>query len=123
MLLRAQRTDCLLRSAEVEVLGFDHTQIGAMLMQKWKLPVVLEQAVGYHHQPMLSQYIQEASIVHIADILLNALMIGTSGERFVPPVVPEAWTELGLPTEIFTGSVQLVDRQVAEVIYNFFEGN
>jgi hypothetical protein len=123
MLLYAQQNDCLLRSAELKVLGFDHSQIGTMLMQKWKLPVILEQTVGYHHQPMLSQYIQEASIVHIADILINALMIGTSGERFVPPVIPEVWTELGLPTEIFTRNVQLVDRQVAEVIYNFFEGN
>ena len=50
MLLYAQQTDCLLRSAEMEVLGFDHGQIGAMLMQKWKLPVILEQALGYHHQ-------------------------------------------------------------------------
>ena len=123
MLLHAQRTDCLLRSAELEVLGFDHTTIGAMLMQKWKLPVVLEHAVGYHHQPMLSQHLQEAGIVHIADILINALMIGTSGERFVPPVIPEAWTELRLPTEIFTKSVQLIDRQVAEAIHNFFEGS
>jgi len=123
MLLHAQRTNCLLRSAELEVLGFDHTTIGAMLMQKWKLPVVLEHAVGYHHQPMLSQHLQEAGIVHIADILINALMIGTSGERFVPPVIPEAWTELRLPTEIFTKSVQLIDRQVAEAIHNFFEGS
>jgi len=123
MLLHAQRTDGLLRSAELEVLGFDHTQIGAMLMQKWKLPVILEQAVGYHHQPMLSQHPREASIVHIADILINALMIGTSGERFVPPVIQEAWTEMGLPTEIFTKSVQLIDRQVAEVLHNFFEGS
>lgn len=123
MLLYAQQTDCLLRSAEMEVLGFDHGQIGAMLMQKWKLPVILEQAVGYHHKPARSQHPLEASLVHIADILINALMIGTSGERFVPPMIPEAWTELGLPTEIFTKSVQLVDRQVAEVIHNFFDGD
>jgi len=122
MFLHAQRTNSFLRVAELEVIGFDHTQIGAMLMQKWKLPVILEQALGYHHQPTLSQNPLEASIVHIADILINALMIGTSGERFVPPVIPEVWTELRLPTEIFTKSVQLVDRQVAEVIRNFFEG-
>jgi hypothetical protein len=91
-------------------------------MQKWKLPVILEEALGYHHQPTLSQNLLEAGIVHVADILINALMIGTSGERFVPPVIPEVWTELRLPTEIFTKSVQLVDRQVAEVIRDFFEG-
>ena len=122
MLLYARQTDCLLRSAEQEVLGFDHGQIGAMLMQKWKLPVILEQALGYHHQPTQSQHPLEASLVHIADILINALMIGTSGERFVPPVIPEVWTELGLPTEIFTKSIQLVDRQVAEILHNFFDG-
>jgi len=122
MLLYAQQTDCLLRSAELEVLGFDHGQIGAMLMQKWKLPVILEQALGYHHQPTQSQHPLEASLVHIADILINAMMIGTSGERFVPPVIPEVWTELGLPAEIFTKGVQLVDRQVAEILHNFFDG-
>jgi hypothetical protein len=91
-------------------------------MQNWKLPVILEQALGYHHQPTLAQNLLEASIVHIADILINALMIGTSGERFVPPVIPEVWTELKLPAEIFIQSVQLVDRQVEEVIRNFTEG-
>ena len=122
MLLYAQQSECLLRSAEQEVLGFDHGQIGAMLMQKWKLPVILEQALGYHHRPTQSQHPLEAGLVHIADILINALMIGTSGERFVPPVIPEVWTDLGLSTEIFTKSVQLVDRQVAEILHNFFDG-
>ena len=46
MLLYARQTDCRLRSAEMEVLGFDHGQIGAKLMQKWKLPVILKQALG-----------------------------------------------------------------------------
>jgi HD-like signal output (HDOD) protein len=119
MLLGAQRTDCLLRSAELEVLGFDHTQIGSMLTRKWKLPVILEQALGYHHQPLLSQHPQEASIINIADILINALAIGSSGECFVPPLIPEVWSELGLPVEILTRSVQLIDRQVTEVIHYF----
>jgi putative nucleotidyltransferase with HDIG domain len=120
MLLHAQQNDCLLRSAELEVLGFDHAQIGAMLMQKWKLPLILEQALEFHHQPAPSQSFLEASIVHIADILINALRIGTSGERFVPPLIPEVWTELGLPTEIFTESIRFIDRQIEEVIHDFF---
>jgi HD-like signal output (HDOD) protein len=120
--LQAKRTNCLLRSAELEILGFDHTQIGGMLLKKWKLPLMLEQAVGNHHQPSQSQYSLEATIVYIADILINALRIGTSGERLVPPIIPEAWTELGLPIEIFTKVVQLIDRQIEEVTHNFFNG-
>jgi len=120
MLLRTKRNNSLLRTIELRFLGFDHSQIGATLIQKWNLPATLEQTVGYHHQPMLSQHPLEASIVHIADILANALMIGTSGERFVPPVNPEAWSTLGLPTNIFSKSVQLIDQQVAEVTRIFF---
>jgi putative nucleotidyltransferase with HDIG domain len=119
LLLHAKRNNSLLHTAEMKLWGVDHTQIGAMLMQKWKLPVILEQTARYHHQPMLSQYPLEVGIVHIADILVNALIIGTSGERAVPPVIPEVWTALRLSTEIFTRIVEQVDFQVAEVIHNF----
>jgi hypothetical protein len=120
-LLRARRTNCLLRFAEFETLGFDHTQIGGMLLRKWALPFILEQAVEYHHDPLKSKHPLEATIVHISDILINALGLGTSGERFVPPVIPEAWTDLGLRTEMFAKIVQLIDRQVEEVLHNFFD--
>ncbi len=122
ILLQAKGANCLLRSAELEILGFDHTQIGGLLLKKWKLPLMLEQAVGNHHQPSESQYPLEATVVYIADILINALRIGTSGERFVPPILPEVWIELGLPIEIFTNMVPLIDRQIEEVTRNFFDG-
>jgi hypothetical protein len=38
------------------------------------------------------------------------------------PLIPEVWTELGLPTEIFIKSIRLIDRQMEEVIPDFFEG-
>jgi len=122
VLLQAQRTGCLLRSAEFEMIGSDHTQIGGMLVKKWKLPTVLEEALAYHHQPTLSQHLPEAGIVHVADILINALAIGTSGERFVPPLIPQVWTELGLQTEMLLRSVQLLDQQVEDIIHLFFNG-
>jgi hypothetical protein len=50
------------------------------------------------------------------------LTIGTSGERFVPPLIPEVWTELGIQTEMLVRSVQLIDRQVEEIIHLFFNG-
>jgi HD-like signal output (HDOD) protein len=122
ILLLARRTPCLLHSAEFDILGFDHTQIGALLMKKWQLPLMLEQVVGNHHQPSKSQFPLETTIVYIADILVNALRIGTSGEGLVPPIISEVWEDLGLPVEIFSKIVQLVDRQVEEVTHNFFDG-
>ncbi len=37
--------------AERYVLGFSHTDIGGLLMEKWNMPEVLTTSVQYHHQP------------------------------------------------------------------------
>jgi HD-like signal output (HDOD) protein len=120
ILIQARRTRKILRSAEVETLGFDHAYIGEILLKKWKLPLVLEQAVAHHHAPLKSSFPMEVSIVHLSDILANTLEMGTSGERLIPPLIPEAWSFLGLEKEMFAGAVQLIERQVEEIIHHFF---
>ena len=121
ILISARRTHSLLRNMEVEALGFDHAQIGGMLLMKWQLPPVLEQGVTFHHTPLKSQHRLEASIVHLSDILANALEMGSSGECLVPPLMPEVWDEVGLGKEVFTKIIQTIDRQVAEVLNYFFD--
>lgn len=37
--------------AERAVLGFDHTEIGAMLAERWKLPENIVRCIRYHHEP------------------------------------------------------------------------
>jgi hypothetical protein len=39
--------------------------------------------------------------VHLADIIVNAFGIGSSGEQFVPPLDYEAWDDLGLAISVF----------------------
>ena len=36
---------------EREILGFDHTEVGAMLVTKWKLSRTLEDSIRLHHTP------------------------------------------------------------------------
>lgn len=38
-------------TTEAELLGFDHTQVGALLVNKWKLSPALEEAILNHHNP------------------------------------------------------------------------
>ncbi len=40
---------------EEKVLGYNHTQIGAILAQQWKLPTRLSDAVAHHHNPQACQ--------------------------------------------------------------------
>ena len=105
-----QRERLLLREAEKRMLGYDHQQIAAELLQSWSYPPVLVQAVAFHHTPGQSVARMEAAVVHIADHLVNAMGIGSSGEQFIPPLEDKAWSLLGLELETLTKIVEAVDE-------------
>ena len=106
----------LLRDAELKVLGFDHAQIGEALLGAWRYPRNLCHAVGYHHLPMAAgSFRTEAAFVHVADHLVNALQLGSSGERFVPPLHLKAWEQLNLAEDILESVVTSIDDQLEAV--------
>lgn len=41
----------LFAETEREILGFDHAQVGALLVGKWKLSPLLERSIAAHHDP------------------------------------------------------------------------
>ncbi|MEJ5357622.1 MAG: HDOD domain-containing protein [Desulfobacterales bacterium] len=95
----ARREGLCLFEAERRELGCPHAWIGQVLLKKWHLPLLLEHAACFHHEPEASPDPLPAAIVHVSDVLVNALGIGSSGERLVPPLRPAAWEALGLPPE------------------------
>jgi len=120
-LLRAKSTQSLLYLSEDAVMGFDHTEIGRLLLKEWKLPLSLENMVKHHHAPQESEALLEPAIIHMADIMANALEIGSSGERFVPPLDPYAWQSLGLSPNIFASTITQIDHQVKETTHFIFK--
>ena len=103
----------LLYEAESNYFGCNHSHFGKHLIQQWKLPLSLENNIFYHHNPSESQKPVPATLVHLADIITNGLGIGTSGERFVPPLDTEAWEALGLSPSCF-------DIVVRQATHQFF---
>ncbi len=113
---RTRQKRMLLREAEVEVLGFDHAQIGEALLRTWLYPANLVHAVANHHRPLNSDaFRMEAAIVHLADSLVNAMQIGTSGEHFVSPVQPRVWQLLNLELDALESVVNAIDDQIEAV--------
>ena len=108
------KSDKLLYEEEDDYLGCNHTHIVQYLMQQWKLPLALENNVFHHHNPSEAQNPVPATIVHLADILVNALGLGSSGERFVPPLDNAAWEEL----DVSTSSFQVVIKQAEHQFYS-----
>jgi len=110
-----QAEKILLRDAEKKVLGYDHQQIAAELLQSWSYPTALVQAVEFHHAPSQSVAKLDSSVVHIADHLVNAMGIGSSGEQFIAPLDEKAWTLLGLNPDTLARIIEAVDEQILAV--------
>jgi len=111
----------LLFVAERDVIGFDHCAMGRALVQGWKLPASLEEAVAFHNNPAgATRYPVETAIVHVADIIAHVMMLGTTGERFVPPLLAKAWEVLGLQESILAPTIDQVGRQFDETVELMF---
>jgi putative nucleotidyltransferase with HDIG domain len=54
--------------AEVAVLGFTHAQMGRQLATNWKLPARMADAIGFHHNPELTNTSDDfAYLINLAD--------------------------------------------------------
>jgi HD-like signal output (HDOD) protein len=119
-LYRSERI--LLREAEARVLGFDHQNLGEALLKSWKYPPALVLTVGYHHQPAGCEAARlEAAVVHVADHLVNSMRVGSSGERFIPPLNPQVLPTLGLTPAALEAVVNGIDEQF-EAVQEMFLG-
>lgn len=112
VLTLAREKDILLVQAERDALGFDHARLGTILMKHWKMPDVLQQSIGLHHDPQKAdRFPLEAATMHVADILAHALGLGNSGERYVPPISASGWAKLGVDPGSIAFAVEEIDRQ------------
>jgi len=113
----ARQNGDLLHGIEVDYFGFTHAQLGAALLDRWRLPALLQEAVAWHHQPRrASRFPVEAAVVHVADHFANALQLGTSGERLVPPLRAEGWDRLGLVPGIIPSVLAQMEQQFGDAV-------
>jgi putative nucleotidyltransferase with HDIG domain len=72
--------------AEKEILGFDHSEVGLWLCEKWQFPPSLVMPIAYHHMVDESdqENILQTSVLHLADIITKKADIGNSGDNTIP---------------------------------------
>ena len=56
------------REAEVEVLGIDHTKIGAWISERWKLPQALCWVIEFHHEPESEEIPGDSELVKLVAV-------------------------------------------------------
>ena len=76
---------------EMEILGIQHTELGALYLQNHNLPDIMIETARYHHEPeRASHHSQIIASVQIANLLVRHAQIGNSGETSI--VTSEIWT-------------------------------
>jgi len=91
--------DTAFDAAERQVLGVDHAEIGARLMEKWGLPAEMVAAVRWHHDPDRAETPSPiVDIVHVSNVLCLMIGAGMGREGLHYTQSPAAIERLGLKT-------------------------
>lgn len=68
---RAERKQISGSEAEKEVIGTDHAEVGAALLQSWRLPPSIVESVANHHHPVIKPKPQVSALVHVANCVAH----------------------------------------------------
>jgi len=102
--------------AEVRVLGYGHTALGATLLRAWSLPDEIVCAAEHHHTPLGAENKPVAALVQAADLLAQMFIIQPKALVYVTPIQNEAWNLLGLDAEQVVGRLDNLDEIVQSTL-------
>jgi HD-like signal output (HDOD) protein len=111
----------LLYRLEQQHLGFDHAFLGGMMLDGWRLPPALVDAVSWHHRPHRARVAPiDAAIVKVADTIANYSGTGSYSERVSPEDACDAslLQQFGVHVECTNDELMdEVDQRFIETIY------
>lgn len=99
---------------EKQVLGTDHTEVGAELALNWSFPESLVETIQHHHQPEnAAQHGALVHIVYLADLLMSRFHTGLELERLSTDTLASRLETIGLKISEFP---QLIDHIPIKVL-------
>lgn len=108
-------------AVEQNLLGFTHADVGREICERMSLPENLHSMISDHHDVADSLRGFEASIIHLADIIVNGIKKGSSGELFVPALQPAAMEHLLLEPstiDIVVRQVETHGEEIARIMFD-----
>ena len=94
---RHRDSDKSLDETERAVFGCDHAAVGAALMTSWALPPFLRESTAKHHSSGPHGHTPATAVVHLADLLVQAMDLGSNGEQRLSRVSADIRECVGLP--------------------------
>jgi putative nucleotidyltransferase with HDIG domain len=100
---------------EKQVLGTDHTEVGASLALNWSFPESLVETIRHHHNPEDAQQHDElVHIVYLADLLMSRFHSGLELERLNTDTLATRLETIGLSISKFPALVDHIPLKVLE---------
>lgn len=100
---------------EKQVLGIDHTEVGADLARNWSFPESLVETIEHHHKPEdAQQHNALVHIVHLADLLMSRFHSGLELERLDTETLATRLEAVGLSISEFPALVDHIPIKVLE---------
>jgi len=102
-----------LHEVEVELLGFDHAELGAQIAATWNFPPELEEAIRVHHDPARATERPElAHCVYVADATCILIGVGLTGDALADGIDRTSLDALGItPAQL----IAVVDQVAAAI--------
>jgi putative nucleotidyltransferase with HDIG domain len=110
-----EKQQCSRSEAEKVVLGTDHGEVGACLLQSWRLPDEVIEAVLNHHNPIVEPRPKLSVITHVANCLAHLAGSAPGWDGFAVRVDPKAIAALNIDEARIEGMVVLVREASSKV--------
>ena len=89
--------------AEKEVMGITHTEIGNIISDKWALPLDLENALVYHHDPKnMDKSLNFVTTIHCADQMAHKAGADLWDNEEIEPEWEGVYSTLGFEEDDYT---------------------
>ncbi|MBW2108293.1 MAG: HDOD domain-containing protein [Deltaproteobacteria bacterium] len=107
--------------AERAVIGFDHGEVGAMLLKRWMFPETIVNPIGAHHQEGVPRGTDpvDLALLRVSDALPQSVGLGDRGSPSMSDICKDDMQVLGVETKDLE-SLQALLEEAREGIEAFF---
>jgi putative nucleotidyltransferase with HDIG domain len=108
-----QRTETELLSVEERVLGVTHAEVGGQLLQRWRFPENLIQAIRFHHRPVAAPNHQRlAGLLHLGNAVAYELGRPYGHQQANSDLTVETGNLFGLPANALSDYAAKVTKKL-----------
>ena len=121
VLRAAQEKRSPIAEVEQEMLETTHAAVGGYLADWWNLPEQIVEAIRWHSHPSMGRDNRQLTfLVHLSNVLVYRLEIGSSNTGKIPELDPSTSDVLGMgPCELDAIEAELEEKEIKEAVSSF----